>query len=309
MCYIIYKTTHIPTDMYYIGKHHQTIDDPYSFDGYYGSGTLLKQYLKSKEERKNLKRETLFWFETEEEAFKKEAEIVNEELLKDPKCMNLIVGGGVYGGYNAEVHKKWRDSFNNAVTGTKWMHNKELNISVKAHPGDFEALLRKGFVFGRPQALHEKVSKSMKGLQWIHRGEESKQIYEYDLQHFLEEGWTLGRNDSFSQSIKMSDLNKNRSRCMYKIMTDGTYNMIRVSTNDVEKYIADGYIFGSPLSGNATRNRIVISNPNTLCSKYVDENELEYWLNNGWVKGNLKNLGHIPWNKGLKGTKKKKITQ
>ena len=301
MYHIIYKTTHIPTGMYYIGKHHQTVNNPYLFDGYYGSGSILKQILKkNKEEYKNLKRETLFWFLSEEEAYAKEAELVDDNLLKDPKCMNLVKGGpgGIFSG-SGKSHRYF---------GMKWMHNTELNVAIRAKEEEFDMYLSKGFVFGRPKSLHKKVSQAMKGLIWIHKDEISKQIYDYELPGFLNEGWIRGRTKSFSNSIHISELNKNKSRCMYKVLPNGEYDMTRVATNEIENYLNEGYIFGSPLSGTGTKNRIAISNPDTLCTKYIDKDKLEEWLNKGWVRGNLKNIGHIPWNKGLKGTKKKKLT-
>lgn len=63
------------------------------FDGYLGSGYKLRRFI-SKYGENHFKRETLFEFDSWDEACAKERELVNEELLKDPNCLNIAYGGG-----------------------------------------------------------------------------------------------------------------------------------------------------------------------------------------------------------------------
>jgi hypothetical protein len=70
-------------------------------DGYLGSGKRLNYSIK-KHGKENFKREILEFFESRDLLKKREAELANDDLLKDPKCMNLQHGGG--GGFSSEEH-------------------------------------------------------------------------------------------------------------------------------------------------------------------------------------------------------------
>lgn len=58
-----------------------------------GSGTLLRLAIK-KYGVENFTREILFSFQTQNECLKKEAALVNSDVLKDKFCYNLAIGGG-----------------------------------------------------------------------------------------------------------------------------------------------------------------------------------------------------------------------
>lgn len=86
----IYKTI-LPDGRFYIGQHkiisHNTLDPLY-----FGSGIIIKDYLKSKG-KENLVREILdFGFSWEEMNFL-EAKYITESTLNDPLCINLDKGG------------------------------------------------------------------------------------------------------------------------------------------------------------------------------------------------------------------------
>ena len=61
-------------------------------DGYVGSGTRLWHSIK-KYGRENFKLEILEFCSDRESLKKREAELITEDLLKDPMCMNLKIGG------------------------------------------------------------------------------------------------------------------------------------------------------------------------------------------------------------------------
>src|SRR6056300_240 len=86
--YIIYKTTNIINKKIYVGIHNC------SRPNYLGSGTALNLSIK-KYGKENFKRETLFQFNTLEEALAKETEIVNEDFVNNKNTYNLTVGGGM----------------------------------------------------------------------------------------------------------------------------------------------------------------------------------------------------------------------
>ena len=83
-----YKITNNLNDHYYYGIH--STDN--LNDGYMGSGTRLR-YAYEKYGIENLTKEILKFFETREEAAKHEADVVNEVLIKDENCYNIILGG------------------------------------------------------------------------------------------------------------------------------------------------------------------------------------------------------------------------
>lgn len=85
--YTIYKTINTVNGRYYIGAH--KTDDPN--DSYLGSGLAVKRAVKYYGKDKFIK-ETLFIFDTEEEMYRKEKELI-ENHIGDPKCYNLMEGG------------------------------------------------------------------------------------------------------------------------------------------------------------------------------------------------------------------------
>jgi hypothetical protein len=74
-------------------------------DGYVGSGTRLWHSIK-KHGRENFKMEILEFCSDRELLKKREAELITEEMLKDPLCMNLRTGGE--GGYSVTEEVKER---------------------------------------------------------------------------------------------------------------------------------------------------------------------------------------------------------
>lgn len=86
--HFIYKVTNRVNGKYYIGVHNTTDLG----DGYKGSGNILKEAYK-KYGKKSFDFEIMEFFETAEESYNKESEIVNEDLVKDPMCYNVMLGG------------------------------------------------------------------------------------------------------------------------------------------------------------------------------------------------------------------------
>lgn len=86
----IYKTM-LPDGRYYIGQHkiaNQMTRDP----SYYGSGVIIKDYIKSKGAA-GLKREILEYGNSHNEMNDLEIKYITEEVLNDPLSLNLDFGG------------------------------------------------------------------------------------------------------------------------------------------------------------------------------------------------------------------------
>ena len=103
MKYIVYKTTCLVNGKIYVGVH-QT-EDPEKFDGYLGRGYKIGHthflqhpagpihYAIKKYGESNFKRETLYVYDRKEDAYLKEAEIVNEDFVNSEKTYNVALGG------------------------------------------------------------------------------------------------------------------------------------------------------------------------------------------------------------------------
>ena len=88
MEYIIYKTTNILNNRFYIGMHStENVDD-----GYLGSGRRIKAEIK-KYGKENFVKEILEYLPTREALCEREADLVCEELMQNPLCLNLKNGG------------------------------------------------------------------------------------------------------------------------------------------------------------------------------------------------------------------------
>lgn len=91
--YILYKTTNLINNNYYIGKHKQK--DGYrhdEFDGYLGSGIRLQHAIK-KYGKNNFVRETLEYSEHHSVISDIELNYITEDLIKDVNCYNIGKGG------------------------------------------------------------------------------------------------------------------------------------------------------------------------------------------------------------------------
>lgn len=102
--YIIYQTINIVNNKIYVGRHRT--ENPNIFDGYIGNGVNINypstymnpkyafQYAVKKYGTSNFRRSILFVFDTEEEAIKKEEEIVNQDFINRNDTYNITLGGG-----------------------------------------------------------------------------------------------------------------------------------------------------------------------------------------------------------------------
>lgn len=93
MYYTIYKITNQIDGKFYIGSHKTKNLN----DNYMGSGKYLR-YAQEKHGIENFTKEILYIFNTPEEMYQKEAEIVNENYLETNNTYNLKIGG--FGGWD-----------------------------------------------------------------------------------------------------------------------------------------------------------------------------------------------------------------
>lgn len=104
---IVYKTVNKVNGKFYIGVH--KCKNVNKFDGYFGSGTLLKRAI-SKYGRHNFQRENLYICNNYEEAYAKEKEFITQELIESDICYNTRLGGDGGTTPNKEVRKKMSEA-------------------------------------------------------------------------------------------------------------------------------------------------------------------------------------------------------
>lgn len=200
----IYKTTNIKNGKFYVGMH-----STYNLnDGYLGSGTELRRSIR-RNGKDNFKIEFLEFFDSREDLINKEKELVNEQLLKDPMCMNLKPGGT--GGFNNEEHRikaqtaglnvmnktrnndkrrlwllkndsewstYWKKNISDGLKGNKIWLGKTHSEETKRKIGEANSIKMKG------------DGNSQFGTCWITNGTENKKIKKTDK---LPKGWEFGR--------------------------------------------------------------------------------------------------------------------
>jgi hypothetical protein len=112
----LYSITSKFNGKFYIGMHSTDNLE----DGYFGSGRkLLSEIKKYGKDRYDL--EILEFFNSREELIEKEKEVVNNELVNNWFCLNLIEGGVDY--------KKGDKIYNNYFDKEKWQQTKFVSIT------------------------------------------------------------------------------------------------------------------------------------------------------------------------------------
>jgi hypothetical protein len=189
MKYQLYKILNNINGKYYIGVHYGNIVS----DCYYGSGRLIKNAIK-KYGKENFKQIIIEEFSISKDAYSKEKEIVNENLVSKKLCYNLIVGGkGASGGSEHPMFGKKR----NDISGNN-NPSKRNDVRYKI-------------------SLHKKGNKNpMFGI----RPTNAKRVLQYDSNMNLIKEW-----DTITQaSNDLNIYNSNISMCCNgKLKTTGGF--------------------------------------------------------------------------------------
>lgn len=158
--FLVYKTTHIPTGRFYIGRH---VTDDLN-DGYFGSGTILRRLLKAHHSSEFI-RETLFLAQTGEEMLSLEEQEIHR-VLNLPLCLNCTIGDPrTSGSIRHSDETKRKMSVAGKIAAGKRTPETCLKISI-ANTGKVASIetrqklsiLRKGVP--RPESFSIKLSES-----------------------------------------------------------------------------------------------------------------------------------------------------
>jgi hypothetical protein len=234
--YIVYKTTNLINNKYYIGVH-ATND---LNDGYLGSGKNLKLAIK-KYGKEHFQKDILYIYNTKEYTpeqaselmFIKESELVTNETLKDPLCYNAMLGGDI----------------NPNMKNTTWAIKHKIVRKIKNE--QIKEFQNKGYTIGRHHTENSR---------WVNKNNKSKLIKEELLLQYIKEGWQPGRaypitantvwvtkNDK-SQMVKKEELHnylkhgyiKGRT-IRHKIKVHNSKETIMINKSDLENFIKKGY--------------------------------------------------------------------
>jgi hypothetical protein len=187
-------------------------------DGYVGSGKILRYSIR-KYGLENHRFEILEHLSDRKSLFLRESEMVNQDLLSDPLCMNLRYGGD--GGWEhintntslrIEKNKKAREITAKKLEKTYGSEYQSIlgkkggKIRVTLHPNLSSEIAKRGHLEGwlsfkgkkHTEESKEKMRKSKNvgmdnsqyGSMWITNGTDNKKIKKNDL---IPTGWFNGR--------------------------------------------------------------------------------------------------------------------
>lgn len=180
MYHYLYKITNLINGHFYYGVHNTDNLE----DGYMGSGVRLKQSYK-KYGIENFKKEIVQFFDTIEEAFEKEHEIVNEELIMLPECYNIQIGGR-YFNTPGKVAVKDKNGNRFWVFKTEEIYKNGEVVPIwtnKHHKKESRNKTRETMT--PKNSLNPRV--------WICKEGKVKYVRKVNLETYLENGWELGR--------------------------------------------------------------------------------------------------------------------
>lgn len=206
-----YKTVNLINGKYYVGMHSTSNLE----DGYLGSGKRLR-YSINKYGKENFKLEILEFFENKEKLIEAEIEMITEEMLSDPLCMNLKEGGSggfidnahqlkcsIAGGLGFKEKLKTDEKFK--TTWTKNNSNAKLGTKNPAYGKCYNGFKGKLHSNESKRKIGEKNSKNIKeknsqyGKCWIYNinFKTSISIKLDELEIYLNNGWIKGRKLKF----------------------------------------------------------------------------------------------------------------
>ena len=160
MYHYVYKTTNNINGKIYIGAHSSEIFN----DHYLGSGKSLKNAIK-KYGKENFSRSIIEIFQTRDEAFQKEAELVTENFINETTNYNMCPGG-----LGATVKTdNFRVSVSKKLKGRKFTeeHSKKKSLAQTG---------KKNHRYGKPNPNNPKLSGEESGMFGKRHSEESKRL-------------------------------------------------------------------------------------------------------------------------------------
>jgi hypothetical protein len=161
--HFIYKTVNTINGKFYLGMHSTSNLE----DGYLGSGSMLSKSIK-KYGRENFTIEILEFCESREKLRLREYEVITQDVIDDPMCMNIRLGGynGI-GTYGKKLKKREYKPLSES-------HKASLRKAMKGIAGKYE----------RTTEIREKAANTLKDQK---QSEETKKKRSDSIKKFWQE--------------------------------------------------------------------------------------------------------------------------
>lgn len=282
----LYKITNKHTSQFYFGIH-STND---LNDNYMGSGTLIKREYK-KHGKDQFIKEFIKFFDNRQDLIKYEQEIVNEDILKDPLCLNITKGGkaGLEDGFTVglvTVRDKDGNCFDVKKNDPRYISGELVSISknkvvVKDKFGKiFKVSVTDPRYISGELVIVTKGNKAGTGRTYVMKNEECKFILKDELQYYLDDGWV--------QKSKCKG-RISPTKGMFWVCKEGQQKIIK--PEELQTYLNDGW--ERTRMTNPLLNTICVSNADGK-GKFIKPEELQTYLNDGWErKGKSRNKGKV----------------
>ena len=295
--FYLYKITNNINHKFYYGIHCTNNLN----DNYMGSGKLLhKAYDKYGIE--NFTKEIIHFCNSLEEVSNLEKQIVNEELLNNPLCYNIIKGGYYLDEetlkHIGEMNSKNQLGKNNSQFGTTWINDGEKNLKISKD--NLNLYIQSGWNIGRITTMEfkQKMKKINSNRCWVYKDNETHQIDKNDLQEYLNNGYKRGRCETIVKEKKYD------SDFSFKGYVYITYNgdnfWVKI---DDPKYLSGEYIpynKGKVSVKDKNGNKIGLvdkNDPKLLSGEYIKNDINHYWMiGKAFVKDNNGNKFFIDKN-------------
>lgn len=251
----IYKTTNLLNNEYYIGYHKTENPD----DFYLGSGKRIVRSIK-KYGRENFMKEILFLFDNEIDAFNKERELVTEDLIKNPLCLNLKVGGEggfdyIKRNYESMGNVRLKDMKNLDKAHEKHVYKLKTDSvyleRCKIHCSGLNKLIKNRIRLNKhkrsplSEYVKNRLSEANKGeknpnsgSRWMTNPEtlEYIRISKYDISNRLNNGWVLG---------KIYKTKRGKTFSEFRWVTNSiTGEILKIRVEELEHYLSNGWVRG-----------------------------------------------------------------
>lgn len=271
--YIVYITINQCNGKFYIGVHKT---NPEIFDGCIGCGLYSQPNVKSKLAfhnavrkygYKNFKRTTLRIFDTEEEAYKLEAELVTETLIKSKMCYNMVPSGKHNGNYIQQKRVYKFDLNGNFLRSYSCIREAALSVF---HGDNIENTMAaiKNCCLG--------TNASSCGFFWSYTKKfefkENKNITA--VAQYLSNGKFVRKFDSMAEASRILNLTSIAQSLRKKILCGGYQWRYYTNDNDIEPYYNKNLEFNHLTPINMyTKNGDFIKSYNSI-SECAKENNL-----------------------------------
>lgn len=178
MEYCLYRTKNLKNGKYYYGVHSSK---DLSKDSYLGSGRRLRLAIQ-KYGKESFVREDLEYFDSLQEAYVREAEILTPGVLSDPNCYNEKYGG--------EGGQKDTVTINNGLE------------EIRVFRENVQQFLDEGWHRGWLPSHSTNSGAARKGKCPVYRGNELRRVPKEDLPEYLADGWLRGFPEYYHELLK-----------------------------------------------------------------------------------------------------------